>query len=491
MLRAFSALSGASLVSMTTQVVRGKLAALFLGPAGVGIFNQLALMWNLFQIGGSLGTFNGIVQHSAENLAAEDRLAMRRLLSTMLLLLGAISCLLTLSGVLAAGWLSARLLHDRGANADLVALVLLGIPVAVAGLTYRALLSGARAIRRLAQAQIISDLVALAVFAALIQPLGLRGAVIGFLTAHFLFFVITLMGVRKVLGPGSLLPRVSEFRWSVVRSTLGFGASGLAMIALTNLSLLMVSGMIIDGFGAEANGIFANAWRIASVYLGAVTAAAISYYLPSLARAPDDADMVRQVNATLRFYFYTLPILMAAIMAGGELIVRLILTTAFLPVAGLLLLFVPAELLRIVAETVSMPLLARKRVLPFTLLFLIQVGLFLAIAAVALPRVGVVGAVAAYAVSVAVWACAVVAASRRMFGLRIERHTGAAFLRAALLLIAVGLTCFHLPFGLARLGLCAAFCALWLILVLRDRDARSVVGGLLARLRRAGASPQP
>src|SRR6186997_2918589 len=110
--RAFTALSGASVVSMGAQLVRGKLAALVLGPAGVGVFNQLSLLWNLFQIGGSLGSFNGLVQHGSEALADEDSAALRRLSSTWLILLAALSCLLAAVGAIFAVPISDLLLND-------------------------------------------------------------------------------------------------------------------------------------------------------------------------------------------------------------------------------------------------------------------------------------------------------------------------------------------------------------------------------------------
>ena len=79
----------------------------------------------------------------------------------------------------------------------------------------------------------------------------------------------------------------------------------------------------------EASGIFSNAWRIASVYLGAVTTTAISYYLPTLNRATTSEELHRDLNSALRFYLYALPLIMAAIMTAGEPIVRLILNAKF------------------------------------------------------------------------------------------------------------------------------------------------------------------
>lgn len=373
--RAFAALSGATMFSMAAQLVRGKLAAIVLGPAGVGIFNQLSLMWNLFSVAGSLGSFNGIVQHGAEALANDDRDALQRLASTFTLLIGVVACLLAAIGVILAPTLSDWLLHDRGAHGDLVALILLAIPIGVTAQTYRALLSAARAVKRLVYSQILSDLGGAVMFAILIVPLGLRGAILGFMASHLLLLLGTAVGIRRDMEPGLLRPRLSHFNWGVVGSNVGFGASGLLLMALSSFSVLVVSRLIIDHLGVDANGIFSNAWRIASVYLGGVTAATIGYYLPTLTRCPTDAEMGREVNATLRFYLIALPLVMVGVMAGGELLVWLVLSRQFLPVAPLLLLFVPAELARILGDTVIAEFMARRRLRPFTILYVGQFSL--------------------------------------------------------------------------------------------------------------------
>ena len=71
--RAFKIQMAGSVVQMFAQIFRGKLAAIFLGPAGVGIFNQMTLIWNLFQSAGSMGSFQGMVQHGAAAMAEGDR----------------------------------------------------------------------------------------------------------------------------------------------------------------------------------------------------------------------------------------------------------------------------------------------------------------------------------------------------------------------------------------------------------------------------------
>ena len=486
--RAFAALSGASLVSMAAQLVRGKLAALFLGPAGVGILNQLSLLWNLFQIGGSLGAANGIIQHGAEALAGEGEPAMRQLVSTSTLLLGLFSVVLAALGIAFAPRLSALLLHDNGAHGSLVALILVSVPLGVTAQLYRSLLSAAREVRALVKVQIVADTGAAILFAALIVPLGISGAILGFMATHLFTLILAMRAASRRFGIGLLLPRPSSFRWSVVRSNLGFGASGLVMIALSNLSVLLVSTLVIGRLGLDANGWFGNGWRIASVYLGAVTAATLSYYLPTLTRCADDRAMALEVNATLRFYMLLLPPLMAVIMAGGPVIVWLILSDRFAPVAGLLLLFVPAELFRVLAETLSVPFLARRRMLPFTLLFGLQAALFVAAAALLLPRFGLAGAAAGYGVGTVAGAVATYVAARRGFSFALERSSLGMLARALALLAVVGTVCAYYPIGVTRVVLCAVAIGLWLALASRQPAARAVIDKGWARIRPAARS---
>lgn len=486
--RAFGALTGASAISLAAQLVRGKLAALLLGPAGVGIFNQLSLMWNLFHIGGSLGSAHGIVQHGAEALAADDEAALRRLASTSALLLGSLACALAAIGVLTAPWLSDLLLDDRGAHGDLVRLILLSVPIGVTGLVYRALLSAGRAVGQLVRVQVASDVGGAIVFALLIVPLGLAGAVLGFMATHLFFLVLAYRNARRTLGAGAVGPRLRDFSWDVVRGNVGFGASGMVMIALSNLSVLFVARLVIEQLGIDASGIFSNAWRIASVYLGAVTATTISYYLPTVAQCRTAEEMGREVNSTLRFYLYALPLLMAGIMTFGEPLVWLILSREFLAVAPLLLIFVPAELVRILAEILAVPFLARKRTFPFTGLYVLQATVFVAAAMLLMPDQGLVGAATGYAIGATVGALATTIAIRRAFAIRLERATGAALVRAGLLLGVVGAACALTPFGLYRLAVAAALGLLWLWLSLRDDSGRAAMARLRSRFAPAAVS---
>jgi PST family polysaccharide transporter len=470
---------------MGANLVRGKLAALFLGPAGVGVFNQLALMWNLFQVSGSLGAFNGLVQHGTEAMVAKDDLALRRLASTWWILLTVFSCLLAAAGALVSKSISNWLLGDHGAHAGVVALMLVSIPFAVSAQVYRALLSAARAIPRLVRAQIFSDAGGAVVFAALIPVLGLPGAIIGFATIHLLFYIVTALSVRKMLGRDFVRPKLRDFRWSLVRSNAGFGASGLAMITLSNLSVVVVSRILISHQGLEANGMFSNAWRIASVYLGAITTTTVSYVLPTLTRANDDRQMSARLNAMLRFYLVALPPLMVAIMAGGKVLVWLILSSRFEPVAMLLLVFVPAEMFRVLGETMTVPLLARRRTGLFTLMYFIQASVFVVAAVLLVPERGALGGAMAYMISTVTGALFDLSAATRVAGFRVERQTAWLALPSIALLGGSSLACFALQSEVARVVACLALVACWFAVNMQNVEFARLVQRALHAVRPA------
>jgi len=487
--RAFKIQMAGSVVQMFAQVLRGKLAAIFLGPAGVGVFNQMTVIWNLFQSAGSMGSFQGMVQHGASAIAEGDR-PIRQLLSTFTIVLATFSTVLAIAGVVEARFLSDLVLNDGGEHARLISLMLLAVPFSVTALVYRAALSSARAVDKLVRAQILSDVCGAIVFAALIWRLGLAGAIVGFMVSNLAFFFLTLARVWRMFGGAQVLPRLADFRSDIVRRNLGLGASGLMMLILSNVSIMIVNRIIIAHFGLHGAGLFSNAWRLATIYLFSVTAVALSYNLPSLTQTKTPEHLSDQVGITLRFYSWALPVLMVGVMALAEPIIRVILSKEFLPSALIMFILVPTELLRIYGETLLMPLLARNRGFHFTALFALQTGLFVGLSVLMVPRFGLLGGAIAYAISLTLANVVTYAVAVRNIGLTLTGSTIAAAAEAIVMLIGAATMCFLFSFGLARLVSCALLVLVWGLLAVRHGEVRayllsvtSTMNGMLGRRR--------
>jgi len=421
--KAIALFSAGSVVGTLTQVAKGKLGAILLGPEGTGVINQLTNAWNLAFSFTGLGFYNGIVRRVAEAHASGDRSALARQLSTSLIFLTLVACLGAILGVVLAAPISNALLADGGHHAPLVAITLASVPFAIAAQTYKGLLSGCQLVRPIVSAQVLSDVLGLVLFAILVWRMDLAGAALAFSGLHLMKLVLQIVTVRRALPDVKILPRAADFSWREVATNVGYGVNGLFMESVGVLTIVIVSRWIIDTRGLGANGIFSVAWKVASVYFGALYASAGSYYFPSLVACRDNDELRLRINEAISLYFYLLPPVIIALMVAGEELMALLFSPQFGAAAGLLLFILPGDLFRVLAEAMGMAFLARRRLLPYTLTYVLWAVTFLALSGSALPQQGLTGVAGAYLAAQIVSAAAVYLCARRSFSFALAWST--------------------------------------------------------------------
>ncbi len=398
-LRAFTLFTGASAVGTVTQIIKGKLSAVFLGAAGVGVLNQLTSVWSLFAVVAGLGFYNGMVRHMAQHWNADDRQSMHSHLSSSMLFLSLVALTVSFLGCIYSGDVSALVFDDGGRRADLVCLILVSVPVFIVSQVYRAMLNASRLVSKLVRARIAADVLSVVVLAVLIVPFGLRGAIVSYIGLHVLYLVFTAIYAAKSIGYEHAVPRLSAFRWSEIRINTGYGINGLIAVAIGILTTIIVSRWIISSVDLAANGVYTMALKVATVYLGGLSAAAGGWYFPTLSAVKTDEEMQAHVNETLSHYMYLIPPIVVLLMAFADILIRVLFTAEFLPAALLLLFMLPGDLFRITAETVGLPLVVKRRFVFSTGLYFVWALTYLGLVSWLLPPYGVPGVAVAYLVS--------------------------------------------------------------------------------------------
>jgi len=397
--RAFAFFTGASVVGTLTQVIKGKLTAVFLGTAGVGVLNQLTSVWSLFSVIAGMGFYNGMVRHMAEDWRREDRDAFRAHTSSSVLFLLMTSLIVTFIGCLFSEWISSFIFDDNGQRAGLVCMILVSVPVFAIAQVYRAMLNATRSVSFMVRARIAADVSSVLVLAALVYPFGLRGAILGYIGLHILFLGFSIYYTRQALGRDLLMPRLSNFKWAEIRRNVGYGINGLVAVAVGIVTTIIVSRWIISSLDPGANGIFTMALKVATVYLGGLSAAAGGYYFPTLAASKTNSEMHAHVDETLALYLYLIPPIIVVLMASGDVLMRILFSAEFVPAAMLLLLILPGDLFRITAETVGMPLVVKQKLVVSTGLYIVWAAIYMSLVTWLLPEHGVLGVAAAYLIS--------------------------------------------------------------------------------------------
>lgn len=481
--KAIALFGASSFVGTLTQVARGKLAAVILGPAGVGVLGQLTNLWTMVHALSGLSMFNGVVQRIAAGRRNKDDELVRSQFASSLYFLTGFSCVTAVIGASLSGLVSDAIFGDAGLRAGLVALIILSVPLGVTSQTYRSLLTGHSLVKPVVKAQVASDLAGLAVFVPLVIYSGLWGAVLSFCLLQLLKLIFQLRAVAVSVGRSFLVPDVSAFDWKEVRANAGFGVNGIVMAMMSIGCTLIVFRMIITQEGLENAGIYGAATKVATLYFGAIYAAAGGYLLPVLVSAGEGEALESRVNETSQLYLFMLPPAVVGILSLAPELMTVLFTSEFEASARLLALILPADLLRVTAETMGLTFLATRRLVRYTGIYLVWVTLFLVASHWQLSVSGLSGVAGAYAVSHLVNFLVVALMCWHAFRLKLRRATWIALLVGVASCVTMGILVWTRAELSIRLFAGSIVIVTWLAVAFRFPAFRSLFGKVMARVR--------
>ena len=147
-------MGSANVVAFGTGIVRQKIFAVFLGPAGFGVYGVLASLFDLLKTLVLVGAPTGLLREASNALENDDVPAIRDLLRRVRRVLLEASGALVL-GTWALGPLTESRFHVPGGRVFILAL---GLPAVVFTATSEAVINAFGAIRTLALSKILTSL---------------------------------------------------------------------------------------------------------------------------------------------------------------------------------------------------------------------------------------------------------------------------------------------------------------------------------------------
>ena len=278
-LRSSSIIGGAAVINIAVGLLRIKVAAVLLGPAGVGLIGLLTNLAGTASTVAGLGFGNVGTRQIAEATGRNDATvlaAARRALfwgTLVLALLGA--------GVFWAlrGELAVRVLGDAARSADVGWLALV-VALTVAAASQTALLNGMRHIGDLARISVFSALLSTVLGVSALLMWG-RGGLMAFVIvgplASFLLGHWYVARLPKIGAPRTPLP-VLAGQW---RRLAALGAAFMVAGLAVTLGQLLVRTLVQRHLGVDALGYFQAASTISMTYLGFVLGAMGARPLPT------------------------------------------------------------------------------------------------------------------------------------------------------------------------------------------------------------------
>ncbi len=280
-LRSTSIIGGASIINIAVGLLRTKVAAVLLGPAGVGfigLFQSLmAIASSVASLGfGSVGTRQ--IAEATGRLDLQGVAAARRALfwGTLGLAVVGTSAFWLLRDILAE-----KILGDVGFNHALGWLAL-GVGLTVVSGSQAALLNGLRRMGDLARISVFSALLSTVLGIASLWLWGDKGVIAFVLSTPLATFLIGrwyVLLLPKISGSSTSLSQLTGQWKTMARLGAAFTAAALAETA----GQLAVRTLVQRELGAEALGHFQAAWLISMTYVGFVLQAMSTDYYPRLA----------------------------------------------------------------------------------------------------------------------------------------------------------------------------------------------------------------
>ena len=385
-LRATSIVGGASVVNILAGLIKMKVAAVLLGPTGVGL---IGLFQNLIQTGttiAGLGMSSAGTRRVAVAVTEGDRDVDR---AYQALFWGAL-----IQGVvgglffwLSADMIASQLLADPELTPE-VAWLALGVTLMVFAGAPTAFLTGLREIGSIAKITAISGILGAAGGGAAVWIWGDGGLLAMVLITPITTFALGLYHMRQYRRPSrGFHPHEVVAEWS------GMARLGTALMVsalVTTAGHLTVRILVQHELGAEALGQFQAAWMIGMTYLTFILGAMATDFFPRLsAIITDRAAAVQLVNQQTEVALLLCGPVLVVMLGCAPWVIQLLYSAEFSPAVDILRWQLLGDILKVLSWPLGFVLLAQGAGRTFIVTESVGLGVFVLGVAVGLPLLGI------------------------------------------------------------------------------------------------------
>lgn len=383
------------MINILVGLLRMKVAAVLLGPAGVGLIglftNIVATATGVAGLGvGTVGT-RQIAEAAGQGDPGRVWMVRRALfwLTLGLAMLGGLVFWL-LRDVVAE-----RVLNDASLAGELGWLSI-AVVLSVAAASQNALLNGMRR---------IGDIARVSVGSALLSTVGAILALWWWGRGGIVAYVLAAPVASFLLGHWyvSRLPRAApaQARWPELsgqwRTMLQLGFAFMVAALAGTVGQLAVRTLVQRELGADALGHFQAAWAISMTYIGFVLGAMGTDYYPRLTAVIQDAAAVnRLVNEQTEVALLLAAPVLLAMLALAPWVIRLLYSAEFVEAVEVLRWQVLGDILKIVSFPLGFILLATGASKVFMVSEWLAMGLFCVLTFLLLPAIGIVATGASF-----------------------------------------------------------------------------------------------
>ncbi len=358
-LRAISIVSSSQAVNIIISIIRMKLIAVMLGPAGVGLLGVFNNIKDIGSVFGGLGlATSGVRQIAQDSKCLDTQNKTRKLLITSFVIQGGLSALVI--------WLMRDILTNQflagSIDARDIGVIAIAVWVGLVASAMSAVIQGMRRIADLVWVTVsgafIGTVVGL-VAVLLLEDQGLPYLVLALALGQLISAIWFLRRIEKPVQCSAFLVQEQISKWgSMVRIGIAFMSGAL----LTTATLLLVRGMINQRLGTDALGQFEAAWALSITYIGFVLTAMSTDYFPRLSNAINDHKVANaMINDQLQLALILGGPLILVTIGLAPIMLNVLYSSEFSNASSLLQMMTLGNLFKLVSWSLGFTVVAKGR----------------------------------------------------------------------------------------------------------------------------------
>jgi O-antigen/teichoic acid export membrane protein len=357
-LRSSTLIGGASILNILIGLVRTKVLAMLLGPAGVGLMGLLQSLLAAASSAASLGIGTAGTRQIAEASSRDDPRAISHARQALLWATGVLAILGGLCIWLLRDVLADKVL-DSPAHASDVGWLAIGVALTVAAGSQTALLNGLRRVADLAAISVGGAVLSTVLGIAAVLSFGSGGLALFVISAPIASFCLGHWFVHRLRRDGLESAHLWMLRreWSSL-AKLGFAfmISGL----VGSGGQLAVRSLVQSNLGAVSLGHFQAAWTISMTYVGFVLAAMGTDFYPRLTACIGDATAAnRLMNEQTEVALLLAGPIILLTLGLAPFVIQFLYTKEFVEAATILRWQVLGDVLKIASWPLGFAILAK------------------------------------------------------------------------------------------------------------------------------------
>jgi len=345
-----------TLLRMAAGFVVAKIVAVYTGPSGLAMLGQLqSLNASLTGIvNAPVGS--GVIRFTAENhgqgyeACAPWWRASTRWLVIILLFIIPVSIILSEQ-------LSSWLFNNKD-YAWFIVITALVLPFSAIGTLINSIINGQQQYQRFVVLGMIAVIISTLVMLVLISQFNLIGALLAASVQSSLIGLIMLFSSLR--QPWFKF----KFWWGSTELDNRKAIGGYVLMAVTSaittpVALIMVRNILVEHVGWEQAGQWQAVWKISEVYLGVITMALATYYLPKLSVLKDIDAIRSEVNKTALVIIPIVSLMALTVYLLRDMIIIVLFTEGFYEAKDLFFVQLVGDVIKIASWLYAFTMLSR------------------------------------------------------------------------------------------------------------------------------------